>query len=259
MAELSAFLFFSITGYIIGTTKIQMHVLACSKSITRKQMVSLDFWAQTAYDRHLFYCFWSHLKFDLFYLTLTWPSVKSAKNALGQPNGYHNRIMWPKWTRTLSVTWPIYYLKNSVTSCDLALTSNIPCTCLILLEYVQYEFKSCDQIWARSDLFSHRQSPKCKHAPYVNNFDFDLTFDISDLEVNKIRFRSTVLAGLSNTVWIWKIGPVASEIGGGSKSALNSPPSLLSQSRHGIYPSQARVKGNCSPSQHVISSEIAVL
>ena len=34
------------------TTKIQMHVLACHKSCTRKQMVSLDFWAQTASDRH---------------------------------------------------------------------------------------------------------------------------------------------------------------------------------------------------------------
>ena len=47
-----------------------------------------------------------------------------------------------------------------------------------------------DQIWARSGLFSDRQSPKCKHGPYVNNFDFDLTCDvIGDLEVNEIMFR----------------------------------------------------------------------
>ena len=50
----------------------------------------------------------------------------------------------------------------------------------------------------------------------VNNFDFDLTCDvIGDLEVNEIRFRLTVLAGLSKTVSISKIGPVVSEIGGG--------------------------------------------
>ena len=52
----------------------------------------------------------------------------------------------------------------------------------------------------------------------VNNFDFDLTCDvIGDLEVNEIRFRSTVLAGLSNAVLILNIRPVVSEIGGGSK------------------------------------------
>ena len=51
------------------------------------------------------------------------------------------------------------------------------------------------------DLFSDRQSPKCRHGSYVNNFDFDLTCDvIGVLEVNEIRFRSTVLAGLSNAV-----------------------------------------------------------
>ena len=73
-----------------------------------------------------------------------------------------------------------------------------------------------NQIWARSDLLSDHESPKCKDAPYVNNFYFDLTCDvIGDLEVNKVRFRSTVLAGLSNAVWILKIGPEVSEIEGG--------------------------------------------
>ena len=57
-------------------------------------------------------------------------------------------------------------------------------------------------------MISDRQSPKCKHAPYVNNFDFDLT----DLEINEIRFHSAVLAGLSNAVWILKIGQIISEI-----------------------------------------------
>ena len=78
-------------------------------------------------------------------------------------------------------------------------------------------------MWPRSVLFSDRQSPKCKHAPYINNFEFDLTCDvIGDLEVNKIRFRSTVLPGLSKAVWILKIGPVVSEIGG--RGVLNIPP-----------------------------------
>ena len=44
-------------------------------------------------------------------------------------------------------------------------------------------------------------SSKCKHAPYVNNFDFDLTCDvIDDIEVNELRFRSTVFAVLSHAV-----------------------------------------------------------
>ena len=88
-----------------------------------------------------------------------------------------------------------------MTSCDLAFTSNIPCTCLILLEYVQYEF--------RSDVTEFEPDLTCLatvraqsvHAPYVNNFDFDLTCGvIGDLEVTEIRFCSTVLAGLSNAV-----------------------------------------------------------
>ena len=56
MAELSAFSFFSIP-VTLYYQKNQMHVLACSKSLTRKQMVSLDSWAQTASDRHLSYWF----------------------------------------------------------------------------------------------------------------------------------------------------------------------------------------------------------
>ena len=93
------------------------------------------------------------------------------------------------------------------------------------LEYVQNGFKSDDQIWARSDLLSDRQTPMCKHAPYANNFDFDLAYDVvGDLEVNEIRLRSTVLAGLSNVVWILKIEPVVSEKGGGG--ALKSPQSV---------------------------------
>ena len=46
-------------------------------------------------------------------------------------------------------------------------------------------------------------------------FYFDVACDvIRDPEVNKIKFRSTTLAGLSNAAWILKIGPVASEMGG---------------------------------------------
>ena len=57
------------------TTTIPMHVLACFKSRTRKQMVSSDLRAQTASDRHLFIDFGDILNLTLFYLTLTWPSV----------------------------------------------------------------------------------------------------------------------------------------------------------------------------------------
>ena len=59
------------------------------------------------------------------------------------------------------------------------------------------------------------QPPTCEHVPNVDVFYFDLTCDIvGDHEVNKIKFCSTTLAGLSNTVLILKIGPVVLEIGG---------------------------------------------
>ena len=48
--------------------------------------------------------------------------------------------------------------------------------------------------------------------------------NLGDLKVNEIRFRSTVLAGPSNAVWILKIEPVVSEKGGGG--ALKSPQSV---------------------------------
>ena len=53
---------------------------------------------------------------------------------------------------------------------------------------------------------------------------FDLTCDVTgDPEANKNKFRSTALAGLSYTVWILKIGPVVSEIGGELKLAPPPP------------------------------------
>ena len=163
-----------------------------------------------------FYWFWSHLKFDIFYLPLTWPSVKPSKNVLGQPNGYHNRNMWSKGPENLchitcilfqnvrDLLWPSYDLKYTLCMLDTPRVRSI------------WNKKWCDHIWAWSDVFTDRQSPKWKHAPYVNNFEFDLTCDvIGDLEVNNNRFRSTVLAGLSKAAWILKIGPVVSEMGGG--------------------------------------------
>ena len=88
-------------------------------------------------------------------------------------------------------------------SCDLALTLNIPYTCLILLEYVQCGFRSDvtkfePELTCLATVRAH--SVNMIHR-YVNNFDFDLTCDgIGDIEVNEIMFRSTVLARLSNAV-----------------------------------------------------------
>ena len=59
MAESSGFSFFQYNLHY--ATKIQMHILAWTKRSTRKRMVSLDFWAQTACDRHLFIAF-GHIK-----------------------------------------------------------------------------------------------------------------------------------------------------------------------------------------------------
>ena len=73
-----------------------------------------------------------------------------------------------------------------MTSCDLALTSNITCTCLILLEYVQYVF--------RSDVAKFEADLTCLATVR------DQSVNKLDVEVNEIRFRSTVLAGLSNAV-----------------------------------------------------------
>ena len=73
----------------------------------------------------------------------------------------------------------------------------------------------------------------CSKCQYVY---FDLTCDvIGDLEVNKIKLRLTILAGLSNAVGSSKIGPVVLKIGG----------ELILAPQWGtlyIYPSEARVK-----------------
>ena len=64
----------------------------------------------------------------------------------------------------------------------------------MLLEYVYYGFIS-EVTKFEPDLtclatVRGGESSMCKHAPYVNNFDFDLTYDvIGRLEVNEIRFR----------------------------------------------------------------------
>ena len=59
--------------------------------------------------------------------------------------------------------------------------------------------------------------------PNADIFYFDLTCDvIKDPELNKIRLRSTTLAGLLNAVRILKTGPIVSEIEGG----YDSPPNV---------------------------------
>ena len=77
--------------------------------------------------------------------------------------------------------------------------------------------------WPWPDLyFSLLKMPSDSQADTIielfTSADFDLTCDVNgdlDDDVNKIRFCSTVLAGLSNDGWILKIGPVVSKIGGG--------------------------------------------
>ena len=96
-----------------------------------------------------------------------------------------------------------------------------------------------EHIWARSDLFSDRQSPKCKHAPCVNNFLFDLACDvIADVPglqnyISLDRFGGTIKRRLNFENRTCSFGD--------RRGSLNSPPS---QSRYGIYPSQARVNLN---------------
>ena len=77
-------------------------------------------------------------------------------------------------------------------------------------------------IWAELSSFQFAQEQPEPQVRICNNreqFDFDLTCDvIANPEVNAILFRSTDLQWLSNDVWILKIGPVVSEIGGAQKS-----------------------------------------
>ena len=72
---------------------------------------------------------------------------------------------------------------------------------------------------------------RCHQARKVEHFYFDLTCDVTgDPEVIKNCFPPTVFPGLSNAAWIFRIGPVVSEIRGGGR-ARNSP-----------HPSGARFK-----------------
>ena len=74
------------------TTTIHMHVLACSKRYHRVSKIKL----------HLigtFFIDFGHI-LNLTFFTWPWPDLQfSLLKWLGQSNGYHNRIMWPKWTR----------------------------------------------------------------------------------------------------------------------------------------------------------------
>ena len=70
------------------------------------------------------------------------------------------------------------------------------------------------------ETFNTIRSYMCRWSGHTcEQFHFDLAcYIISDPEVNDIRFRSTVLTMLSNTVWSLKIRPVVLKIrGGGSK------------------------------------------
>ena len=59
---------------------------------------------------------------------------------------------------------------------------------------------------------------RCHQARKVEHFDFDLTCDVTgDPEVIKICFPSTVFPELLNAAWLFRVGPVVSEILGGSK------------------------------------------
>ena len=72
--------------------------------------------------------------------------------------------------------------------------------------------------WLCSCLTSQFCSPMSP-SPNVEHFYFDLTCDVTrDPEVNKICFPKTVSPGLSNAAWIFRIGPVVSEIRGGGSS-----------------------------------------
>ena len=91
--------------------------------------------------------------------------------------------------KTCVTCYILYIISVSVTS----LTSNIPCTCLILLEHVQYQLRSYVTKFEPDLTCLATVRALSVNMLHVYNFDFDLTGGvIVDLEVNEIRFRSTV-------------------------------------------------------------------
>ena len=121
-----------------------------------------------------------------------------------------NFFAWPFLPGDLTWPWPLLWSWSTVNDtykCQRPLSMPISWLCLCL-----------------TSQFCSPMSPKCRIARNVEHFDFDLTCDVTrDPEVNKICFLSTVFPGLSNAAWIFRIGPVVSEIRGGLEIA--PPPS----------------------------------
>ena len=157
-----------------------MQVLACSKSRTRKQMVALDFWAQTASEKNFFIAFgyiWKLIFFtwpwpDLQFSLLKMPSDRQTNaiielRACGQ-NGPENlcRMTYILLQNVRDLLWPSFDLKCTLCMLDTHSMFNMD---------LEVMWRNLSPIW----LVQRPSEPKCKHAPYVNNFDFDLTCDIT--------------------------------------------------------------------------------
>ena len=112
-----------------------------------------------------------------------------------------NFFAWPFLPGDLTWPWPLFWSWSTVND-TYKCQRHYPCRLVAF-------------VCARHRNFARR----CHQARNVEHFDFDLTCDVTrDPEVNKICFPSTVFPGLSNAAWIFRIGPVVSEIrGGGSK------------------------------------------
>ena len=114
---------------------------------------------------------------------------------------------WPFLPGDLTWPWPLLWPQSTVND-TYKCQRHYPCR---LVGFVCAEHRN----------FARR----CHQARNVEYFHFDLTCDVTrDPEVNKICFRSTVFPGLSNAAWIFRIGPVVSEIRGGARNSPPPPP-----------------------------------
>ena len=151
------------------------------------------------------------------FLTWPWPDhYKLLKIASHDPMDTLIELLgqcWPGNMCRMTYLWLGNYRDLLWPSYDLECTQY---RVRILMVLLVCSWEYFGRNWVHSELANGRQSPTCEHVPNVDIFYCALTCDvIGDPEVSKIKFPSTTLAGLSNTVWILKIGSVVSEIGGG--------------------------------------------
>ena len=136
----------------------------------------------------------------------------ASKSVLGSFFAFFAKI-WPK-TCTAALNHDFFCLTFFTWWPEMTLTS------IMVAKHSKWYLQMSETLLVGFVCAYHRNfARRCHQVRNVEHFYFDLTCDVTrDPEFNKICFPSTVFPGLLNAAWIFKIGPVVSEIrGGGSK------------------------------------------